>query len=185
MIEKGTLKVGDRLEGKHKGTAYHAVVEASGDGSLVFKAEDGPAKGKQFTSLSALARATGSVRNGWTFFSLAGQAPAGKGGRRAKPKDKVERWRCTFCGQFYKTAQAAASCHCTGAKEARAAKEAGGDVPPTFESVMVSLIPAADEPKAKAPAARRAAMPARTTGKRQAKAPAKTRARPALAGQAA
>ena len=110
MIQKGSLKVGDRLEGAHKGTTYRALVQAAnGDGSLVFKAEDGPGAGKQFPTLSALARSTGSVRNGWTFWSLVGKTPAKaprKGGRPAKPKDK-------------------------------------------------------------APAARRAAMPARTTGKRQ------------------
>lgn len=93
MIEKGTLKVGDRLEGKHKGTTYHALVQAAnGDGSLVFKAEDGPGAGKQFTTLSALAGATGSVRNGWTFWSLAGKTPAKAprtGGRPAKPKAKT------------------------------------------------------------------------------------------------
>jgi len=93
MIQKGSLKVGDRLEGAHKGTTYHALVQAAnGDGSLVFKAEDGPGAGKQFPTLSALARATGSVRNGWTFWSLAGKTPAKaprKGGRPAKPKDKT------------------------------------------------------------------------------------------------
>lgn len=117
MIDKGTIKVGDELEGTHKGTTYHVrAIAANGDGTMVFEALDGPKSGERFKSLSAAAAAVGSVRNGWTFFSLAGKAPA-KGGRPKKNGNGlVKRYRCTACGHIYKVASQAEACRCTAAE---------------------------------------------------------------------
>lgn len=113
MIEKGTIKVGDELEGSHKGTTYHVrAIAANGDGTMVFEALDGPKSGERFKSLSAAAAATGSVRNGWTFFSQACHAPA-KGGRPKKNGNGlVQRFRCTACGRIYKIESQAEACKC-------------------------------------------------------------------------
>jgi len=138
MIEKGTIKVGDELEGSHKGTTYHVrAIAANGDGTMVFEALDGPKSGERFKSLSAAAAATGSVRNGWTFFSLAGKAPL-KGGRPKKNGNGlVQRFRCTACGSIYKTEKQATECHKGHAGEGKAG----------FEPVMVDPMgPSKDAP---------------------------------------
>jgi len=138
MIEKGTIKVGDELEGSHKGTTYHVrAIAANGDGTMVFEALDGPKSGERFKSLSAAAAATGSVRNGWTFFSQAGKAPA-KGGRPKKNGNGlVQRFRCTACGSIYKTEKQADECHKGHAGEGKAG----------FEPVMVDPMgPSKDAP---------------------------------------